>query len=184
MKYLAPFRYGSDAGSLLLSSKTDPAKNLSAALIDAMDAYEQTGFDRELCVRSKILNIHAQVCGFYLTNRSFACSHDRYLTETQLYIENHIGEDISPYEVADALHISYSHLSRLIRNAYGCTLGTLIIKTKINYAERLMTDASDAGITDIALRSGFNSASYFSKCFHRIKGMSPQKFRSMLNKRL
>ena len=181
MKYLAPFRYGAGVKYLVLKSDSGKTEGLCRLLIDAMRSYEQDGFERELRIRSKILEIHAQVCSLYLLENTHAYMQDGYLAEAQLYIEKHIGEDISPYDIADAIHLSYSHLCRLIRNAYGCTLSVLILRMKLNYAERLMTDDTSISITEIALQSGFNSASYFTRCFRRMKGISPQKFRSMLN---
>lgn len=181
MKYIAPFRYGTGIKYLVLTSDNGKTEDLCRLLIDAMQSYAQDGFERELRIRSKILEIHAQVCRFYLLENTHAYMQGGYLAEAQLYIEQHIGEDISPYDVAGAIHLSYSHLCRLIRNAYGCTLNVLILRMKLNYAERLMTDNTSMSITDIALQAGFNSASYFTRCFRRMKGITPQKFRSMLN---
>ena len=181
MKYIALFRYGS-VKYLVLKSDNEKAKGLYHLLTDAMWAYDENGFERELLVRSKLLNIHAQVCNLFIAGNSFGHAQNRYLTEAQLYIESHIVEDISPYEIAKAIHVSYSHLSRLIHSTYGCSMGALILRMKLNYAERLMTDDLGANITEIALRSGFNSASYFTRCFHRVKGITPQEFRSMRNR--
>jgi len=182
MKYLAPFRYGTGVKYFVLPSEKEETKGLYQLLMDAMQVYNQDNFERELHIRSKILDIHARVCSIFLANNTIVPVQDSYLTDAQRYIEHHICEDISPYEIADTIHISYSHLSRLVRNAYGCSLGTLILRMKLDHAERLMTDDSSASITDIALQSGFNSASYFTRCFHRMKGITPQKFRSMLNR--
>lgn len=179
-KFVAQFRYGTGAKVPIICKGRETTESLKKLFNDINDIYNADAFARELLIRAKIIEIHATICSINPSAEISSFTGCRYIAETQSYIENHISEDISPYAIADALCISYSHLSRLIRNAYGCSMSVLILRMKLNYAERLMIQDMSENITDIALSSGFSSASYFAKCFRREKGISPNKFRSML----
>ncbi|MBE6695421.1 MAG: helix-turn-helix domain-containing protein [Ruminococcaceae bacterium] len=181
MKYLAPFRYGGKARHRVLHSEDGNTDKLCRLLEEVSIAYEREDFGRELSIRSKILDIHALICAFYLDSKVSSPLVSGYLTKAQIYIELHIEEDISPYDIADAIHTSYSHLARLTHNAYGFSLSELILRMKLNYAERLMTDSPEASITYVSQRSGFGSASYFTRCFRRVRGITPRAFRTMMN---
>ena len=151
-------------------------------LEEALDAYMKEGFCREILVRSKILAVHACLAEMYLEGRKERGESSKYLSDAERYIENNIGRDISPYEIAEALHVSYSHLSRIINEESGYPIGELILRMKINHAESIMTTEKEKGITEIALSVGFNSVSYFTRIFKRMRGVTPSAFRKMLRK--
>ena len=138
------------------------------------------GFCREIRVRSKILALHATLWEMYLGKNERESKPSSRLIDVEEYIERNIDKDVSPYEIAEALHISYSHLSRIINEELGYSIGELIIRMKINYAESLMTGEGERGITEIALSVGFGSASYFTRVYKRMRGVTPTAFRRML----
>lgn len=180
MKYVSPFYSVSDMRELLLQKGSAASEYFLKLLQEAMQLYNEVSFTRELVVRAKILEIHAMVFSLYFENKKNLRLENEYLFKTEAYIEEHISEDISPYDIAKELHISYSHLARVIRDTCGYSIGELIIRIKLNYAERLMSEAYCAKITEVAGSVGFKSASYFAKCFRRVKGVSPRRYRKML----
>ena len=182
MRFLAPFRSTSGGKCRILRAESNRAKALRVRLEGAMDAFLTDSPVRELRVRAEIMNVHGEIYCDYLSSADRRAYRDRYITSMELYIQSRIGEDISPYEIADALHISYSHLSRVVRGGLGCSVGDLILRMKLGYAERLMTKDPDATITEIALAVGFNSSSYFTRCFRKTRGITPDKFRKLLRK--
>lgn len=180
MKYLSIFRHRGEGGYRVLRSGNEKTEEVVYLLDSAMREYETEHFCREILVRAKILELHAALSEIYLDEKSERETISPYLTDTEAYIEAHIGEDISPYEIAAALHVSYSHLSRTISEDTGYPIGELILRMKMNYAERIMTRDKNVSITEIALSVGFNSASYFTRIYRRFRGVTPSAFRKML----
>lgn len=101
-----------------------------------------------------------------------------YITKAKEYIAEHLDEEISTGVIADELHISSTHLSRLFRQHTGFSPYDYVIAERINRAkEYLLT--TDKSITDIAYLTGFNSQANFIYCFKNHEGMSPGKFRKL-----
>ena len=179
MKYIEPLSQGCNSGGYVIRSKDDRSNELSDLLISVFDDYRHISYGRELIVRSKILAFHAKVCEHFITDRSVDKHSDKYILEAERYIESNICEDISPSDIAAALHISYSHLARVIRSSLGISAVDLITQMKMNYAEELLLINKDMEITDVASALGFNSASYFARQFKKTRGTSPRSFKKM-----
>ena len=176
MRYLAPFRYG---GLKFLVVRADEPKSseLRARLDDAMREYDREGFDREIRVRSEILRLHASICSIAAVTKCANKEISVYLSKAELYIKEHIHDDVSPNEIADALHISYSHLARILKSSLGCSAVELITSEKIGEAVRMMLSDPYMSITQIASSLGYSNASYFSRKFAEIRGENPSEFR-------
>ncbi len=94
------------------------------------------------------------------------------------YITEHLDEEITTQCLADELHISPTHLSRLFRQRTGFSPYDYVIAERINNAkEYLLT--TDKSITDIAYLTGFNSQANFIYCFKNHEGISPGRFRKL-----
>lgn len=176
MRYLVPFRYG---GLKYLVVRADEPKSveLRARLDDAMCEYDTEGFDREIRLRSAILRLHATICSIVAVAKRANKEISIYLSKAELYIQEHIHDDVSPGEIADALHISYSHLARILKSSLGCSAVELITSVKISAAIQMMLSDPYASITEIASSLGYSNTSYFSRKFAEIRGESPSEFR-------
>jgi AraC family transcriptional regulator of arabinose operon len=78
--------------------------------------------------------------------------------------------------LAEHLHISESHLRSRFRKITGMPLGRHLRQLKINQACELL-HSTDLQITEIALRSGFESPFIFSRAFRNIQGCTPTAYR-------
>lgn len=100
------------------------------------------------------------------------------VTKAKEYIAEHFDEEISTGIIAQELHISPTHLSRLFRQHTGFSPYDYVIAERINKAkEYLLT--TDKSITDIAYLTGFNSQANFIYCFKNHEGISPGRFRRL-----
>ncbi len=101
-----------------------------------------------------------------------------YISKAKEYITEHLDEEITTGIIADELHISPTHLSRLFRQQTGFSPYDYVIAERINKAkEYLLT--TDKSITDIAYLTGFNSQANFIYCFKNHEGISPGRFRKL-----
>ena len=98
------------------------------------------------------------------------------VTRALKYIETNFGSIESLKEIADELRVSLSYLEASFRKNTGISLMQYVIKTRINYASRLLLEGKKS-ITEISLLCGFNSSTHFSNTFKKHTGVSPRAYR-------
>ena len=93
------------------------------------------------------------------------------------YLREHMGEEISPEQLADMSHMHPRtfHL-RFVRET-GYTPIQFRTRTRLDWAERALRDSARS-IVDIALTAGFSSSQYFATVFRRQIGCSPLEYRT------
>ncbi|MES2525032.1 MAG: two-component regulator propeller domain-containing protein [Gemmatimonadota bacterium] len=82
-------------------------------------------------------------------------------------------------ELADAVSQDRSHLFRRVKLLFGESPSDLIRRMRVEEGERLLADPS-ATVTDVAYAAGFNSLSYFCRCFQEVYGETPAVYRSRM----
>lgn len=93
------------------------------------------------------------------------------------YIRDHYNrEDLSLREAAEAIKISPSYLSRLLRQETGLSFIDYLTQIRIKQAIRLLHDPT-IKIFEIAERVGYNGQHYFSLAFKKVLGVSPAEYR-------
>jgi len=130
--------------------------------------------------RKKLRKIHRQeaiISGDYIPKEGDLRA--RYAEEAVAFIKAHYAENISVLDIAEALSMSESHLSRVFRESMGCTLGEYITKHRIGIACELLQDVR-LRVSEVAAQVGYSDSGYFSVSFRRIIGMSPNTYRAQL----
>jgi two-component system response regulator YesN len=79
-------------------------------------------------------------------------------------------------QIAEALSVHPSYLSRAFKKALGMTLTTYINKLRIEEAKYLFEQA-DASVTQVALATGYTDPNYFSKVFTKLEHVTPHDYR-------
>lgn len=170
IQYLLPFR---NAPALLCKNDA----TLSGLLLKGAALFFGDDPTRSLEMHACILQIHAILWKKYLklqysTEKSYG-----YLSQIQGYIEAHLSRDISPYEIADALHISHSHLCRIVKAAYRISPAALINRYRLSLSEKLLLQFPDMSVSEVSARAGFDDNSYFIRLFRKENGITPGQFR-------
>ena len=106
----------------------------------------------------------------------------RYLTLATKYIASNYENDITLEKTAREVNISASYLSHLFRSGLGTTFGEYVSKLRIEKAKELLS-ATELSVAEIAEKVGIPDANYFTRIFKKYVGISPNKFRSMNEKR-
>lgn len=78
--------------------------------------------------------------------------------------------------LANELCVSRSGLFSKVKEVTGKTPHDLIMEERLEQATALL-ETTDKSVSDISYLVGFNSPSYFSKCFTKAKGKSPYQWR-------
>lgn len=96
--------------------------------------------------------------------------------QIQIYVDEHVLEDLSVQSVADHFDISSAYLFRLFKQVTGTSLMQYIIQRRIGEAQTLLL-ITELSITEVAQRVGYDNLSHFVKMFSQKVGMSPRQYR-------
>ncbi|MEB5919668.1 helix-turn-helix domain-containing protein [Enterococcus innesii] len=94
------------------------------------------------------------------------------------YIHENYREHITLDTLADHLHLSRYHTSRLIKNTLGMTFSLYLMIYRIEVAKKELS-TSDRSINEISVRVGFNDPNYFSKKFKKATSYTPKEYRKI-----
>ena len=98
------------------------------------------------------------------------------LSACKEYIESRICDpELRVSDIADFFGSSEVYLRRKFKDQYGTSPLDYIKKRRIDVACQLL-DTGLYSVTEVAVRSGFDSISYFSSEFHRMIGCSPKNY--------
>lgn len=95
------------------------------------------------------------------------------------YIEIHLTEDIPVKELSKSANWSHEHFTRMFKRFVGLSPMQYILSRRIERACRLMAH-SHYNIREISEMAGFQSEQYFSRCFRKLKGMTPSTYRKKI----
>jgi len=94
------------------------------------------------------------------------------------YLRENYGQEISLKDAADRVNMSESYLSTLFKRETGMGFTDWMNQLRIDMAAQLLVH-TDMPSFAIAERVGYENINYFGRIFKKIKGESPQKYRSM-----
>ena len=106
----------------------------------------------------------------------------RWLRRARELLHARFTESLSLDGIAEAVGIHQSHLARVFRQQYRCTMGDYVRQLRIDFACRQLS-TSDAPLVEIALAAGFADQSHFSKSFKRLMGLTPGEFQRRFQRR-
>lgn len=92
------------------------------------------------------------------------------------YIRDHFTEKLTLEQIAQAASVSPRECLRCFRSSIGQSPMEHLISCRIDAAKKLL-QATALPITEVALRTGFNSPAYFSKLFRAHTGKTPNLYR-------
>ena len=94
------------------------------------------------------------------------------------YISANYSYNITVEDIADYVGLSRSHLFRSFENILGQSPKEYLTDFRMRQACYLL-EHSSLSITAIANSIGFDNSLYFSKTFHKFKGMAPKEYRAL-----
>lgn len=93
-------------------------------------------------------------------------------------IEDNIGDtSYNVLRLAGDMHTSRANLFRKCKALTGKNPTNLIKEIRLKAAATMLSSDSGASVADIAAKTGFASASYFTKCFKEMFGVLPTDYR-------
>ena len=98
------------------------------------------------------------------------------VTKAIRIMEAHIDETISIVSVAQQLTISSRRLEKLFQQHLQCSPGAYYLRLRLQRARKFVTDTL-LSMQEIAIRTGFNSLSAFSRSYKKHYQNSPSEYR-------
>ena len=171
----------------LVTRQEDPelADQLFAVLVQIEGEYFSTNVYRESEIMALMLHFFS-IFGRYEHRQNSEQvldypkqqDHMRRFAELCAYINNHCTERLSVEDLASRAGFSVYHFSRLFKENTGMTCHNYLVARRIIYAKALLVDDT-IPITEIAMRSGFNSIATFNRLFKAQIGYTPTEYRQM-----
>lgn len=92
----------------------------------------------------------------------------------------HIGENlhlaISNQDLAELVGLSVSHFARRFKGSFGVPPRDYLIRSRVERAKTMMRDPG-AGLSQIALDSGFSDQAHMTRLFLAVVGSTPNRWR-------
>ena len=95
---------------------------------------------------------------------------------TVAYIKEHLADNLTVKDTAQALTVNANYLSTLFKQEMGMTFIDFVNRERTKQAAALLK-YTNLQIQQIASTVGYNNTSYFAKQFLRFYGMSPSHYR-------
>ncbi len=113
----------------------------------------------------------AKVLGSFLEDTDSS----KVIHKAKNFLKKHYAEQIRLADLAEYMHISESHLSRLFKKNIGMSFTQYIINIRIEAAISLMNN-TNLKVYEIAERVGYQNVEHFSRIFKNITGKSPKEY--------
>lgn len=112
-------------------------------------------------------------------NDSQQTQHQLMVRRVQQYVNENIDNpDLGLEDIAAQMHMSKSHLSRVLKKGIGTNFSDWITRQRITRAQQLLRQ-TDASVSVISAQVGYASPYYFSACFKKITGKTPSEYRTL-----
>ncbi|NCB42303.1 MAG: AraC family transcriptional regulator [Clostridia bacterium] len=179
-EYISSLLSDEYSGSFLLDQNVPADKKVIDAIKQMQSIYEQKKSGYELDILSQLIQLwkHTVFCaeGKGMRPSSNDTLANERLKMIFLYISLHYGEPINLDDISTHVGLSRSECSRFFKSYTGQNLFRYLIHYRVNKSVELLLN-TDRSIAEIAYEVGFNSQSYYTKCFVSIKKKTPNAVR-------
>ena len=91
------------------------------------------------------------------------------------HINFHLGSSLMLNEIAEAVHVNASHLSKKFKLETGHSITDYINLKRIDAAKLYLVNGN-MSITDVAYLVGYNDVNYFSRIFKKLTSLTPSQY--------
>jgi AraC family transcriptional regulator len=92
------------------------------------------------------------------------------------HLESRLSDKTTISELSDLLNLSRFHFIRAFKKSVGMPPHQFVVHRRVERAKELLTDHK-LSVSDVAVRTGFNSATQLTRTFRRVVGATPTTFR-------
>jgi len=144
--------------------------DLDLELRERRDGYREAALAHLTLLLVGVSRLAAEVVGDLRIND------EPLLAEVFGFVEDHYRERVSLKDVARAVSLSSGHLTTVVRNKTGRTVGEWISERRLAQARRLLVE-TDLAVEEVGHRVGYNDPANFVRTFRRAHGTTPLAWR-------
>lgn len=181
LKYIMPYLHFSGQRTFVYTSAQLEHSGLPALLMQILDERRREEYGYEMALRAYVSQVLLWFLRAWRRDRDSAAFDERMFLRLQralLYIDDHLDDALAVSDVASALGMGSSTFSRFFSDAAGMSFPAYVRSRRLSRAALLLVETTKS-ITDIALETGFSSASYLILCFRRQYSTTPHHFRTL-----
>lgn len=180
-KYYRPIANSSSLPCFFMHSDTPAHHSMIQALNDCYALAQKESPGYEIHVRNLLSSIWITLFDLVAVDlrpqESAQDKNNLRIKQILVYISEHYHEKLTLSEMANAASISERECIRCFNKYMHTTPFQYLMQYRIDSACNLLLH-TDASIIEIAMRTGFESSSYFSKVFKRFTQYTPKSYRS------
>jgi len=128
-----------------------------------------------LAIEAIILELLAQAMRQHSSH--LPATESRSLRDARDFIHARFCHPLGLSEIAEAAGVHPSHLAKMFRRHYRCTVGAYVRRLRLEYAAQELS-RSDKTLSEIALAAGFYDQSHFTHVFKLHFGLTPSAYRA------
>lgn len=153
---------------------------IDSIITEIIDNFRSQDYAYEVIIHAKITNLFGLMLRKYC---AVTTAHDGPTATLMAAFEKAIStakSNLFEYNTADAArdtNMSYSYFCNNFKKAYGESFSSYLEKMRLHEAEHLLL-TPEKSITEIAVETGFSSASHFIKKFKLAYGLTPYAYRT------
>lgn len=181
LKYILPYLHFSEQRSYVYTARQLEGSRMGDLLSCILDERRQARYGYEMAVRAYVLQVLLWFLRAWNDGRDAKAIDERTLLRLQRAIQtidDHLDEPFKASDVAARLGMGLSSFSRFFSAAAGMSFPAYVRSRRLSRAAVLLGDGARS-VTDIALETGFNTASYLILCFRQQYGVTPNQYRKL-----
>lgn len=182
IKYLLPFILSENTPQKVFKITEISSTFLPEIFTELLNDYCQKPYCFEFALRTNICRVFLWILQYWnkmgiLLNTSV--ENTGLIEQFKIvldYVNKNYDQDISVAQMAKMCNMSYSYFSRMFKLIMKQGFREYLNFVRIKKSELLLFK-TDLSITEIAIRTGFSSSSYYIQQFKIVKKISPKQFR-------
>lgn len=160
-------------GEVRFNNKIDSAEIFDMMIeIELLFSEKTTGW--ELFISADIFRIFAILISNGECTPTKSGRKNLFSRHVNEFIEERYRDRITSHDAAIALSYDQSYFCRLFKSSFGKSFGDYLTFFRINKAKELLL--SGTSVSETAMKTGFDSASYFTRVFKNHTSMLPSKY--------
>ncbi len=144
------------------------------------ELYDSDRFSDTVLLKGYVWQTVAEIIDKYRIGMEDVRTYEPFIQSTMDYIRAHLSVKLTISEVADAMFVSVSTLTKAFKEQTGSTLGAYIDDLVMFSAERKLL-RTNMSISEVSEKLGFCDQFYFSRYFKHRTGESPLQYRKRMH---
>lgn len=174
--YMRPFM---ESGKSIWLFDTESGEDTAVKdlFLMAYEAFRQEPRGYEFIVRDALSRMLLLVMDDAYSAKKQTAIQDHRVKQVLSWLDQHYKERVTIEQIAENAGVSVRECQRVFSVALHDSPTKYLLRRRVSAAAELLAK-TNASMSEIALQCGFDSASYFSKQFKAITGMTPREYRT------